>query len=172
MSKMLTGMLIFVCLLLMPAQASAHVFINDDSGQEAVVLHIDPDDDPIAGQPSNLFFDLQNVKPTAATLWITAAGGQQVSPAMHVSGPVVSTQYTFAVQGVYQLDLQVHAGARTYNFQYAERVSRGAAAGSLDQAEPLWADLLLYGGGAGILVITCLAARRWRSIMKNSILKQ
>jgi hypothetical protein len=168
MNKPLTAVVLFVCLLLMPAQASAHDFIDDDSGQEAVVLHIDPDDDPIAGQPSTLFFDLQNVKPTAATLGITTEDGRRTKLSTHIAGPVVSTHYTFAEQGVYRLDLEVHSGAKTYGFHYTQRVAGGVAASQFDETEPLWADVLLYGGAAGILAVMLLAVRYSRDIMKNS----
>jgi hypothetical protein len=154
MSKRFATVLISACLLLIPAQVSAHEFIRDDNGKETVVLHIDPEDDPVAGQTSTLSFDLQNVQPETAVLHVTTADGKTVELAAYVKGPVVSSQYTFAAQGVYRLHLLVHSGDRTYGFGYTQRVSRGAA------EKPLWAEVLFYGGAAGAIATIAAAWRR------------
>jgi hypothetical protein len=39
---------------------SAHILATD--GSIGAILHIDPDDDPIAGEPTNLFWDFKNTK--------------------------------------------------------------------------------------------------------------
>jgi hypothetical protein len=171
MSKLLSGVLLFLCLALTPATASAHVFISDQAHEQGAVLHINPDDDPIAGQQANLFFDLQGIRPGEAALTVTDAAGTAANIPVQISGSSVSANYTFPAQGVYQLDLQAGTTAKTYNFSYAQRVSRGTAAGPLDQSEPLWADLLLYGGAVGIVLLAVVAAGRWREIVKNSVLK-
>src|SRR5438309_1159094 len=45
-------------LLMMPQSVYAHQMGRD--GSTSAILHIDPDDDPIAGQPSTLFFDFSD----------------------------------------------------------------------------------------------------------------
>jgi hypothetical protein len=50
--------LIAYCLLLIAPAAEAHVLMTDKS--IGAVVHISPDDDPIAGEPANFFFDFKD----------------------------------------------------------------------------------------------------------------
>lgn len=60
MSKLHFICLIVLGVLILPASVSAHVLITDKNNQIGSVLHITPDDDPIAGQPSALYFDIES----------------------------------------------------------------------------------------------------------------
>src|SRR6478672_7835545 len=50
--------LIVSALIVTPAYA--HVIIRDDASKVGAVLHVTPDDDPVAGEHSDLFFSLEN----------------------------------------------------------------------------------------------------------------
>jgi len=50
------------CLLPFPSSLSAHILKT--SGSIGAVVHIDPEDDPIAGEPSNFYFEFKDKKNT------------------------------------------------------------------------------------------------------------
>lgn len=47
-------------------KAYAHVLVSDESNTVGAVLHITPDDDPIAGESAHIFFDVQDKNSLAA----------------------------------------------------------------------------------------------------------
>lgn len=58
MKKMLT--ILFIFFLSNPGSAFAHILQVD--GDIGVILHINPEDDPIAGEPSHFHFDFTDTK--------------------------------------------------------------------------------------------------------------
>ncbi len=56
----LLGFLIFFSALVLPTNISAHVLKYD--GSIGAVLHVNPEDDPIAGEVSNFFFEFKDKK--------------------------------------------------------------------------------------------------------------
>ncbi len=51
---------LFLFLLITPGKVNAHVLQKD--GSIGAVLHIDPEDDPIVGQPANFFFEFKDTQ--------------------------------------------------------------------------------------------------------------
>ena len=99
-----------MALVLVPAKASAHVLISDTSRHVGAVLHITPDDDPVAGEPSGLFFDIQNTDVShdnySFSLTITNTEGEQALVPIIVSGTTVSASYVFPSQAAYTILLK------------------------------------------------------------------
>ncbi len=106
----------------------AHVLKVD--GNIGAVLHIDPDDDPIANLPSNFYFefkDKQNqfdITKCNCQVYISESGKQLYTQA--ISSPTFS--YTFLKKDVYQL-VVIGQPTSGYNFQqfslsYDIRVAR------------------------------------------------
>lgn len=56
--KKIIFLLLFIILLLFPQVSFAHVLETDNS--VGAVIHIDPEDDPIVGQPSNIYFEFKD----------------------------------------------------------------------------------------------------------------
>lgn len=170
--RRLLGLLAVAWLAVQPAgMAQAHVVITDQTHQLGGILHVSPDDDPVAGQSSNLFFDLQSSfsgQTPSAKLEITDDRFRQANVPAVVVGSTVSSDYTFPSQGVYLVRLTLTSGAQSYVFDYSQRVSRGTAGSPLDQPVYGWAQALLIFGAAGLAVVAIVVYNRWAAIRKQS----
>ena len=149
--------------VLLPQPASAHVLIRDETKSIGSVLHIVPDDDPIAGQPASIFFDIQtqSIDKAKTELTITSAEtGDSVSVPFEVAGSSVNAVYTFPSQGAYRLKLYVQSD-KDYTFSYYQRVSRGLSAGPLDNSSyPLANSALVFSGTMALFLAIIIFNRR------------
>jgi len=171
--SLVAGLTIFV-----PA-VSAHVLKTD--GSIGAVMHIDPDDDPIAGQPATFFFELkdkQNQFKAAdcnCTVTITQNDKQLYSAALFQSGsasdintPVFS--YTFPEKSIYTVILKgVPATAgefQSFTLTYDVRVDRQVAGSSAPAATvnpPAQSHVfhyLLFGGAFLVILFLYLKEKR------------
>lgn len=156
--------------ILLPPTASAHVLIGDDSKSIGAVLHVVPDDDPIAGQPSNLFFDIQTQKlnKNSAKLTITdVATAKAMDVPVKVDNNSVTADYTFPTQGVYGLSLAVTSD-KAYVFNYSQRVSRGVTGSALDASTYPLANLALVFSGTMFLLLLVIMFNHRKDIKKHS----
>lgn len=160
--------------LLLFQPVSAHVLVTDTTKSKGAIIHIIPDDDPIAGQASTLYFDMQDqlAKATdvSVQLVVTDSDGTRATVPMKVSGSLAYAEYTFPAQGVYQLRFAAATGDKTYVFEHSQRVSRGTLKSALDQPSYPWAEMLSIGSGVGIVVTAIVAFNRRRLIAKQSTL--
>jgi len=153
-----TALLVALCA---SRTASAHVLVQDDTHRVGAVLHITPDDDPVAGQPAQLFYDvkdklfLDNV--FLPVLRIADVNGNKTEEVRVThSGTTISATYTFPVQGVYDLTLTLSSPDKTYTFTYTQRVGRGTQAIATAHPDHAWADTAFIAsicGGIALLVI-------------------
>ncbi len=109
---------ILVLLLTLNSQlitVSAHVL--ESSGSIGAVLHIDPEDDPIAGQPAGFFFDFKDkqnkFKPEKCDCtFVVLENGQQIYSQPLFQGNAspsltsASVFYTFPKKDVYQVQVK------------------------------------------------------------------
>lgn len=162
----------FLSVLLLPAHSAyAHVLIRDTAGNRGAILHIIPDDDPIAGKKATLFFDMQNdtKKISKVTLGITQEGSNETVPIKaKLDGSLATANFTFPSQGVYLLKYEVKATDETYTFEQSTRIARGVIVGSLDKPRYAWAEALLIGCGVAFGVLVILAFNRRSEIAKQS----
>lgn len=146
--------------LLMPGTADAHVLLRDESKKIGAILHVSPADDPIAGSQSNLLFDIQlpdtDLRQLKARLEITDVEGQRVRMPVTLSGSSGGVDYTFPVQGAYQLKMTVESSDATYVFNYAQRVTRGVSGSALDNQSYAWAEAVLVGCGVLMMLLLIL----------------
>ena len=160
--------------MLQNAAAHAHVLITDETNTMGAVLHITPDDDPIAGSSSHIFFDIQDEQYQDASYQASLAivdqqGGNRFDVDTSVSGSYVSARHTFATQGVYKLELTVRRGDVSEIFTVNQRVSRGTLG---DETPPAvrhgWAEALIVvsATGAGVLAVVWLS--RLRRVIESS----
>ncbi len=132
-------LLSLVCLVLVTAwttSVSAHVLLRDARADIGAVLHINPDDDPIAGQTSQLYFDLQDknsqvrIAYSGYELIIADERNGAVTVPLTVSGSTLQVEYTFPSQGLYRLTLRSKASYDQFQkvaMRDSLRVSRGVA---------------------------------------------
>lgn len=159
--------------LLVPAPAaSAHVLVTDQAGTQGAILHIIPDDDPVAGQTARLYFETQDGllegKASQVELTVTNSAGQVTPIKTAIDKTLVTANYTFPAQGVYQLNYSLKIGDKNYQFNHSQRVSRGVS-GNLDtQPVYLWAEMLMLLAGIGLALLGLTAFNRRRDIAKQS----
>jgi hypothetical protein len=158
---------IVVCLL-SAVPASAHVVIFDTKGKTATVLHLNPDDDPIAGQESNLLFDVQGAALQSAMLTIINDQGERARPPVDLNDTMVGADYTFPKQGVYELRLKTVSQQGIKTFVYDQRVSRGIAGSPLDSRPSVWAQLLRVMCPIALLLLLIVAFNRRKDIAAYS----
>ncbi len=166
--KLLILPLLLVGMLFSPLQASAHVLISDETKSIGTVLHVIPDDDPVAGQTANLFFDVQTGNINNAKLWITnTATGKTDTVPIKIDKNSVTADYTFPAQGAYTLILTVISD-KAYTFTYAQRVSRGVTDNALDKPTyPLASAALVFCATSTLLLIILFINHR-KGIKKYS----
>lgn len=158
MKKFILLLCAFLCMS--TASAKAHVLIADTTNEIGAVLHISPDDDPIAGEPSELFFEIQSkavsVNSHSFVLTVTDSVGVKVYVPINPTGNTVSATYTFHSQGVYTIVLlaePLSSSAKTLAFQQDQRVSRGEISDNHTQPSFMWAEMGIAGSVCSILVI-------------------
>lgn len=147
-----------LAVLCFPRVVFAHVLVKDTTTDSGAVLHITPDDDPVAGEQAALFYDIRDpslamVKPEIM-LTVTDAQGSISTLRAHVQGTSVSASYVFPRQGVYRISLLLlHDGRQLHDFTYSQRISRGTA-GTVHYRAPAWAEV---GSTMALLSLGALA---------------
>ncbi|HSX34897.1 MAG TPA: hypothetical protein VLF62_04605 [Candidatus Saccharimonadales bacterium] len=159
--------------LALQGTASAHVVLHSTSSNKAgAVLHISPDDDPVAGQPSQLFFDLKDATPHNATLVVSGAGGYETSEPVFVNGATISATYTFPAQGTYHLALKAFGAEGAYIFAYDQAVTRGTLAGADTSQQHDWANAVFVAAACALAVVIIAGINNRRGIAAHSIFKR
>ena len=166
--RFITALLLM--LTLVPAFVSAHK--ETPSGPEVVQLHINPDDKPVAGQVSALYFEFANdtepfdvrtcaciveVKQDKAVLSRITLGATSIQP----GGKDALIQYAFQRAGKYEVALiaRPEGGASFKPFTAEFPVTVAGA-----DPKPLPAGVW-YGLIAGVLVLGALIAC-WRNVKR------
>ncbi len=172
--KRLVALLSSLFILLYAVPVQAHVIISDKDRTLGAILHVTPDDDPIAGQVTSLFLDLQDKSITPQThvfgLTVTNEAGEKSSVLAYPEGSTVSARYTFPTQGLYTLEFWVRPFdvlAKTTTLTYSQRVSRGTAQSSETQ-DYLWAETGIIIAGALMIYLGVLFVGRRHVIAKQS----
>lgn len=164
------GAWIIGSVLVCSSAAQAHVLVTDESNKAGVILHITPDDNPVAGQQSTLFFDIQNMTLTASdyevTLEITDAEGRVVGVSPTIRDGSVSAEYVFPAQGTYDITLTATPDDhhdRPLVFTQAQQV---AAGNESDKVVPgngvtwAYAGLAVAGVGAAAAMVVWFSRHR------------
>lgn len=159
---------IVVALLFSPP-TYAHVLITDQTSQKGGVLHIIPDDDPVAGEEAMLYFDIQSRAASSSQVALhIQGGGVDESLPMTSDGKLATARYTFPTQGVYDLRFTVKEDGSEYQFNHSQRVSRGVVGNADSRPRYAWAEIVLLGSGTLLIVLSGVAFNRRGSIKKNS----
>ncbi len=156
-SRTLVTFLLAVLSLGLPLCASAHILLTD--GTVGAILHIDPEDDPIAGQAATFYFDLKLKSGSfdAALCECSVSFSKKGDPAAPI--PYASQMsYTFPEKGIYEIVLAgtPKLGASFPPFRLTDdlRVDREAAGGS--EAGQASSPHYLHFIGFGIALLVAL----------------
>jgi hypothetical protein len=135
--KKLTLLILLVIYSIFPQVSFAHVLKTDES--IGAVIHIDPEDDPIVGQPSNIYFEFKDRQDKFRAnecdcKFIVLKNGEQVfmEPLFgNDSEPTLTSSavtYTFPEKNIYQIQLKGSPkdgiSFATFTLHYDIRVER------------------------------------------------
>ncbi len=100
---------VFATLLMGSQGVVAHSLVADDSKESGAIIHIAPDDDPVAGEVSSIFIDITSETVSADTHYFSLAvidtTGFAYPVATSVDGTIVSGYYDFPETGTYIVQL-------------------------------------------------------------------
>ncbi len=161
-----------VATVLFSQAASAHVLIKSTNNESAAILHIMPDDDPIAGEKATLMFDtqgglLQGGSEVALTVTSKDTRVADVVPTS-TDGSLVSASYVFPVQGLYTITYTVKTGDVSTIFEQTQRVSRGVVGSTSTNESYIWAEALLFIVAIFVVILGILAWNYRKAIFKSS----
>lgn len=164
---------ILLGLVVFSRPAGAHMFSKDAETESGAVLHITPDDDPIAGENSLFVFDIENAPPPNPSIvaMLTIADDQNHAAAVpaHLNEHMVKAEYTFPSQGLYTITLTLEQnGQQTHNFTQSQRVSRGTLINETASSKPLWAGLGALASGVAAVIVAFIAFYRRKVINSYS----
>lgn len=169
-------LLLLLSILLLPAVTSAH-FLKTD-GSIGAIIHITPDDDPVAGEVSALFFDIKDredkfrVEDCDCELQIFQNGTSLFSESLLTNGDDVSASYTFPNTGVYEVKLSGapinSQGFQSFNLSWDIRVDRGAGGNQNSYWRKTLSQLnghglhlaLIVGASIGMLIYIALENKK------------
>lgn len=145
-------------LILLPLPVFAHQLVTD--GSIGVVLHVDPDDDPIANQNATFHFDFQDrenkfqLDHCQCTVVVMQDGKELASaPLTPATLSIASYSYTFLAKGVYAIEVigvpQPGDAFQPFTVRYSQRVARDGTASGF----PAWAWVPIGAGIAVVLVV-------------------
>lgn len=151
-------------LLLVNNTVQAHVLFIDTKTNVAAVFHSNPNDDPVAGEPSELFFDVQDqnstvrIPYTGYELFVTDEAGNETKLLTTASGSSVKIDYTFPSQGLYLLSLRSQPKYDAFQKVVIDgslRVERGVgASATTENTTPQILGLITSLTAVAVLTIT------------------
>jgi hypothetical protein len=165
--KLLTSLFFMVWAvigLIRPQPVFAHILQTD--GTIGAVLHIDPADDPLVGEPASFFFEFKDragkfsVDTCSCVFWVMQNGTTVFSQPL--TGPTVA--YTFPKRGAYQVGVTgepLEAGSFSpFRLAYDLRVSR---TGNKQPSGGVQPTMVLYiFGAAGSVACILLISKKIR----------
>lgn len=158
-------LIITIALAIVPLAASAHVFLTD--GGITVLMHVNPNDDPVAGQPATLLFGITDIsnKFNAANcdcqVTVKDSSGKQL---LSVALPNISTQidaslyefsepFTFPDKDVYSIEVtgkpKTANTFQTFDVNYSLRVDQAITTSTPTKSSNQW---WYYAGGAIVFI--------------------
>lgn len=147
--------------------AWAHVLVVDDSGQVGAILHVSPADEPVVGQESQLFLDVDRDLPSGtntAKMTLRDEQGNASDVAAKLTGRQVEADYTFMEQGKYNLEFTIGSGANQLVFRQTVQVV-GAESGSQFYG---WAITLAVATAIGLLALIIVFVFNVRGVWRQS----
>ncbi len=137
MIRAILSCVIALSILYMPATTRAHVLITEPVYGAGAVVHINPNDDPVAGDTAVLYYELGGGQLNAGEydfLLIVHREGRLVAeaPAQVLGSSSVRVEYVFPAQGLYQLELRAVSrfGKEPTAFTQSLQVTRGVGGGA------------------------------------------
>ncbi len=165
----------------MPPQASAHVLKTDQT--IGAILHIDPNDSPVAGEPASIFFDLKDsanifaIEDCTCVVSVLQNGESIFEKTVTRISPVTYTFpersiYTVQFSGTPKAELSSAASFEPFVLSYDIRVDTVAATDPKQAAiekeaqnffQRHWTHIILFGGAIIFAIFSMI-----RESLKNN----
>lgn len=153
-------------------KAAAHILITDESSVHGAILHITPEDNPVAGAEATLYLNTQkkllNTYSSANAVIIDQAG-HSVPVNSEVEGATIVTDYTFPAQGVYQIVYYVQSNGQEYIFKHSQRISRGMTSTDTLRPQYIWAEVLFIASLVGMILLYIIVINRRHDILHSGM---
>lgn len=154
-----------IALALLASTAGAHMLKTD--GDIGVLMHVDPNDEPLAREPATFYFEIKDRSGRFSAarcdcrLRVLVQGRQLAEQSAQADGAALASAYTFAEGGVYRVELRGaptgDAGFAAFSVPFDVRVERNGADGA--ESPRAWRTLLAVLG-AGLLALAAWAIIR------------
>lgn len=171
--KWIVVVLLITLLALVPHTAAAHVLVTDETRSKGAIVHIIPDDDPVAGEKAVLYFDTQGGlldDQASVSFMVSNSAGEVVHVSTKTDGSLVTAEYVFPIQGVYDLTFTVATSGKQYVFNQSQRVSRGMVGSALDKPSYAAAEIGVLASGIGIVLLLIVAFNHRAGLASHSSL--
>ncbi len=104
------GAILTLLLLLIPVDAYAHILSLDETINSGVVLHINPDDDPVSGKETEILFDIQNSQLNTDSYVYSLTiddheNNTHRASVYYIEKQLVASKFIFPATGKYELRL-------------------------------------------------------------------
>ena len=162
---------------LLGSSVQAHVLLKDKTTNTGAILHINPDDDPIAGEETIMFVDIQDSASStrlpygAYDFFITNEAGERQNVPMEAGGSINTVVYTFPNRGVYTLEVAskpAYDSLQPVHMTYSLRVSRGIGTAYVTNQANEWATPLLIMCVTGFVLLCITAFHNRKAIFVHS----
>ncbi len=182
LSKLFSVLLFLLVVLVWVPVAEAHVLKTD--GSIGAVIHINPDDDPVVGEPASFFFDLKDkdskfsAEKCDCRAMVSMGEMEMFSQGLfasndHASLNAQSFSYTFPEKGIYTVVVSgkpyLEGDFQPFTLKYDIRVSReSAGATHAMPTESSSGDVYryLFIGGVVIVFLLIVLGGKFKSAKK------
>jgi hypothetical protein len=136
-----------VCVLLVPRQVAAHVLVQDTVGKTGAIVHFSPNDNPIAGESTGIFYDVQtgqDLNQAALHLRVTTENNSiDEAVPLTAKGHTVSGAFEFPARGLYFLILTIDSKVdgpkvEPLTFKYSLQVAKSSHGSDPAPQVPAW----------------------------------
>ena len=162
-------------LLCMPRLALAHILVADSSNTAGAVLHVTPEDDPVAGETTGIYYEVGSkidLKSSKVSLIISSdTGGINLAIPVTIHDQTVSAGFNFPVRGLYFLTLRIAPNEKTGKeivFTSSQRVTHSLKGANPAVEVPTWARAGLILSVWAVLLLLLVAIKRRRLIAGQS----
>lgn len=148
-------------------KTQAHTLIPSENGANSVMIHVTPEDDPIAGEPSTFLLTLTDPLDASyetATVKVSSLETKyEKLLTAKIDGRLVSAEYVFPTQGLYRVELNIPSRnlSSSLVFVYTVQVERGVKANANEKrVMPKYIKGILIIGNALLFVVVLAAFGR------------
>ncbi len=159
----------------MPYSAMAHTLVKDSTNTVGAIYHITPEDDPIAGKTTAIYFEVESkidLNTSTVNLMISSrtSGFKQDIP-VKIHDHTVSALFNFPVRELYFLRLSIvsnDAVHKEMTFTSSQQVTHSANDEHSDAIAPAWAKAGLTVTILATIFLFGLGYKRWHLIRQQS----